>query len=126
MCSESRDGGRLIHYVTRRSDCPPQRVTQKRPRRVNTTTYSADTNSYTFEGLNPTSVYALMVRAKDSERFSAWSETINVTLDPSGVAAPSAISPGTDGTVYDMAGRRVKDFTQPGIYIRNGKKFLRK
>ncbi|MBQ3907825.1 MAG: hypothetical protein II746_01345 [Bacteroidaceae bacterium] len=49
-----------------------------------------------------------------------------MTLDPSGVAAPSAISPGTDGTVYDMAGRRVKDFTQPGIYIRDGKKFLRK
>lgn len=101
-------------------------VKENGPRRVNTTTYSADTNSYTFEGLNPTSAYALTVRAKDSERFSEWSETINVTLDPSGVAAPSAISSGADGVVYDMAGRRVKDFTQPGIYIRNGKKFLRK
>ena len=78
MCSESRDGGRLIHYVSR------------------------------------------------SCNYSLSIETINVTLDPSGVAAPSSISPGTDGTVYDMAGRRVKDFTQPGIYIRNGKKFLRK
>jgi hypothetical protein len=30
-----------------------------------------------------------------------------------------------DGVIYDILGRRVADTTQHGIYIQNGKKFIK-
>ena len=96
------------------------------PRRVISTTHTSNTNTYTFSNLNPTSKYAFAVRATDSERFSAWSETINVTLDPNDVPQLPVATPWASDRVYDLNGRLIERPSQPGIFIRGGKKFIRK
>jgi len=95
------------------------------PRRIKTSEVSTTNNYYTFTNLEPTSTFEVKVRAKDSERKSAWSEALYVDFDASPIQAISAEEPTTVEGYYDLSGRLV---TKPsrGFYILNGKKILRK
>lgn len=43
---------------------------------------------------------------------------------PEGSGIESVISPAETGVTYDLTGRRVEDPLRPGLYIRDGKKFI--
>ena len=51
---------------------------------------------------------------------------VPVGTDPTGIKNVDAIQKETvdDGHVYDLSGRRVQNPTKPGIYIKNGKKYV--
>ncbi len=85
--------------------------------------------SCTFSSLKPGATYAYRVQAVDAEgNKSAWSDEISVTLptDQTAIRLVSAPERVSDGIIYDLSGRRytsVETLT-PGIYIRDGRKFL--
>ena len=45
-------------------------------------------------------------------------------LNPSAVSTVRCDSVATDGTIYDLQGRQVTTLLKPGLYIKNGKKFV--
>lgn len=94
-----------------------------KPRRVNTMMLGTTETSFTFSELTPGSSYTLLVRAKDDERASKWSEPL-VFQAPAGIAAPALAGKAAPDVWYDLLGRPVSSPRKNGIYILNGQKVL--
>ncbi|MCR5433653.1 MAG: M6 family metalloprotease domain-containing protein [Bacteroidaceae bacterium] len=96
---------------------------QVKARRVNTMMLGTTETSFTFSELTPGSSYTLLVRAKDDERASKWSEPL-VFQAPAGIAAPALAGKAAPDVWCDLLGRPVSSPRKNGIYIRNGRKIL--
>ena len=97
------------------------RTTARRATTV--TTYTTETNSYTFENLNTKSRYAYRVRAFGEEgTVSKWSEEKAFTFPATGIR--SIIAKELRQQTFDLNGRRIET-PQKGLYIRNGKKYMK-
>ena len=66
----------------------------------------------TFEGL-PTPAHGMYTLHLDGREFTT------------GIDTPSTVSP-SDAATYDLQGRRVTDTTKPGVYVRNGRKVVKR
>lgn len=87
------------------------------------TTYTTDTNSYTFENLNTKNRYFYRVRAFGEENtVSLWSEEKAFTFPATGIR--TIIADELRQQTFDLNGRRIET-PQKGLYIRNGKKFIK-
>ena len=87
------------------------------------TTYTTDTNSYTFENLNTKSRFSYRVRAFGAEGdVSKWSEEKQFVFPATGIQ--TVIADEQRQQTYDLNGRRIET-PQKGVYIRNGKKYMR-
>ena len=95
-----------------------------RMRRATTVTnFTTDTNSYTFENMNTTSRYFYRVRAFGEEgNVSKWSEEKAYTFPATGIR--SVVADELLQQTFDLNGRRIET-PQKGIYIRNGKKYMK-
>lgn len=97
------------------------RATARRATTV--TNYTTDTNSYTFENMNTNSRYFYRVRAFGEENtVSKWSEEKAFTFPATGIR--SVIADELRQQTFDLFGRRIET-PQKGIYIRNGKKYIK-
>ena len=97
------------------------RATARRATTV--TNYTTDTNSYTFENMNTKSRYFYRVRAFGEEgTVSKWSEEKAFTFPATGIR--SIIADELRQQTFDLNGRRIET-PQKGLYIRNGKKYLK-
>jgi len=97
------------------------RMTSRRAAVV--TYYTTETNSYTFENMNTTSRYAYRVCAFGEEGTSSkWSEEKQFTFPATGIR--SVIADELRPQIFDLNGRRIET-PQKGIYIRNGKKYMK-
>ncbi|MBQ7180849.1 MAG: M6 family metalloprotease domain-containing protein [Bacteroidaceae bacterium] len=97
---------------------------QVKSRRVIKQTLTTSQTSYTFSDLTPGSFYSLVVRAKDDDRASKWSQEVTFQA-PVGIEAVSADGSGAKSDVwYDLLGRPVQAPQKRSIYIRNGRKVL--
>lgn len=97
------------------------RMTSRRAAVV--TYYTTETNSYTFENMNTTSRYAYRVCAFGEEGTSSkWSEEKQFTFPATGIR--SVIADELLQQTFDLNGRRIET-PQKGIYIRNGKKYMK-
>ena len=75
-----------------------------------------------------------MKGAVNGVSFTLWFGPADMTLDQikAAIDAAEEIITGVDGVesetkeavIYDLSGRRIEKITQPGIYIKNGKKVL--
>ncbi len=66
-------------------------------------------------------------KAIDSYYGSACPVEVEITEDmiiPTGISSVSIDHEADDGNIYTIQGIRVNDMTQPGIYIKNGRKIL--
>lgn len=79
---------------------------------------------YTFQGLDPTGRYEVIVRATEETRHSAWSGVCTVDFSSTGITTPHWESDKQD-FFYDLNGRRLKDMNGRGVFIHNGKKVMR-
>ena len=87
------------------------------------TNYTTDTNSYTFENMNTTSRYAYRVRAFGEEgTTSKWSEEKQFVFPATGIQ--KVMTDEQRQQTYDLNGRRIAT-PQKGVYIRNGKKYVK-
>lgn len=91
-----------------------------------TASYYTTETEYTFQGMNPTSRYEVVVRALNESRTSPWSDVCTVTFDASGITdiQPAGETWGQD-VYYDLNGRRIIGTNHKGIVIHNGKKVMR-
>lgn len=97
------------------------RTTTRRATTV--TNYTTDTNSYTFENMNTKSRYFYRVRTIGEEgSVSKWSEEKAFTFPATGIR--SVIADELRQQTFDLNGRRIET-PQKGIYIRNGKKYMK-
>ena len=97
------------------------RMTSRRATVV--TNYTTDTNSYTFENMNTTSRYAYRVRAFGEEgTTSKWSEEKQFVFPATGIQ--KVMTDEQRQQTYDLNGRRIAT-PQKGVYIRNGKKYVK-
>lgn len=102
---------------------------QMSPRKTTTvTTYTTDTNSYTFKDLNTSSRFLYRVRAIGEENtYSKWSEEKAFSFSGSnGISNVSIDSSARD--IYDLRGRRLGtdiNSLRKGIYIIGGKKIMK-
>ena len=97
------------------------RTTARRATTV--TNYTTDTNSYTFENLNTKNRYFYRVRTVGEENtFFGWSEEKAFTFPATGIR--SIIADELRQQTFDLNGRRIET-PQKGVYIRNGKKYLK-
>ena len=97
--------------------------TPSRAPRVVTTTYTTTATSYEFTNLEPAS-YSYKVRANTTNGVSPWSDEQNVPLADGLYDIRTAMP--KSGRTYMLDGRQVESGTplRPGIYVRDGKKFL--
>ena len=87
------------------------------------TNYTTETNSYTFENMNTKSRYFYRVRAFGEEgNVSQWSEEKAYTFPATGIR--SVIADELRQQTFDLYGRRIET-PQKGVYIRNGKKYVK-
>lgn len=85
--------------------------------------YTTDTNSYTFENLNTTNRFSYRVRALGEEgTVSNWSDEKQFVFPASGIR--TVIADDQRQQTFDLYGRRIET-PQKGIYIRNGKKYVK-
>lgn len=92
-----------------------------------TKTITTDQTSYTFTDMSPEKNYSYQVKAFSEKGHSGWSNKIDVTLSGGGDDAIESIriAEVSNGAIFDLAGRRVSCPRNKGVYIVNGKKFLR-
>ena len=104
----------------------PKQVTSqpRRAKKETTTIYETTDTHYDFKNLEPASYY-YKVRVTTSKGNSPWSEEIFVDLD-NAIQTVKADTPSkTTGKTYMLDGRQVDSRNlRPGIYVRDGKKFL--
>lgn len=97
------------------------------PRRAASVTesfYTAEGTSYTFTNLEP-AVYTYRVRATTSDGVSTWSDEVTVDLTTADAIRPLTVAPALTGKTYLPDGRQVNgNNLRPGIYIRDGKRFI--
>ena len=87
------------------------------------TNYTTESNSFTFENMNTTSRFAYRVRAFGEEgTVSKWSEEKQFAFPATGIR--SIIADELRQQTFDLNGRRIET-PQKGIYIRNGKKYIK-
>jgi hypothetical protein len=92
-------------------------------RATKVTNYTTDTNSYTFENLNTTNRFSYRVRALGEEgTVSNWSDEKQFVFPASGIR--TVIADDQRQQTFDLYGRRIET-PQKGIYIRNGKKYVK-
>ena len=85
--------------------------------------YTTDTNSYTFENLNTANRFSYRVRALGEEgTVSNWSDEKQFVFPASGIR--TVIADDQRQQTFDLYGRRIET-PQKGIYIRNGKKYVK-
>ena len=102
-------------------DTSAARTTARRATTV--TTFTTETNSYTFENMNTKSRYFYRVRAFGEENtVSKWSEEKEFTFPATGIR--SVIADDLRQQTFDLNGRRIET-PQKGVYIRNGKKYMK-
>ncbi|MCF0196275.1 MAG: M6 family metalloprotease domain-containing protein [Bacteroidaceae bacterium] len=82
---------------------------------------------YTLTDLNPGSIYNYRVKAVTKEGESQWSKLAEVKLE-GGTTDIASLRKEYDAKheTYTIDGLRVTNITRPGLYIRDGKKFLKK
>ena len=98
--------------------------TSQAKRRVVKQSLTTGDTSYTFSDLTPGSLYTLLVRAKDDERASKWSQEVSFQAAV-GIEAVSAKDGQASPDVwFDLQGRPVQTPQKHKIYIRNGRKVL--
>ncbi|MBP5381232.1 MAG: M6 family metalloprotease domain-containing protein [Bacteroidaceae bacterium] len=83
--------------------------------------YTTTGTSYNFENLEPGD-YRYKVRVRTAEGYSPWSEEISVEL-VDGIQTLKSDS-STQGRTYYIDGRVATSSLRPGLYIRDGKKFI--
>lgn len=88
------------------------------------TTYTTTSTSYTFTGLSAAYNYAYSLRAKASNGVvSDWSELYDVSLPDAIRPIDLILSPST--SLYDLQGRSInRNIATPGIYVRDGRKYV--
>lgn len=66
-----------------------------------------------------------------NEQADALARGLSVVVDydideeiTTSISETSTTGRNDEGTIYDLSGRKVTRITQPGVYIRNGKKFV--
>ena len=92
--------------------------------RVIDTFYTTKETHYTFTDLEPAS-YSYKVRANTEYGVSPWSDEIFVDLSNAIESVKTDTPQPSAGKVYLLDGRQVTGSSlRPGIYIRDGKKFL--
>lgn len=85
--------------------------------------YTTDINSYTFENLNTANRFSYRVRALGEEgTVSNWSDEKQFVFPASGIR--TVIADDQRQQTFDLYGRRIET-PQKGIYIRNGKKYVK-
>ena len=88
-------------------------------------TFRTDTNSYTFQNMDPYKRYIYRVRAIGEENtFSQWSEDSSFEFPDDvidGISHPIFDDSIFNNHYYDLSGRKV-EHPSKGIYIMNGKK----
>jgi hypothetical protein len=100
-----------------------------RPRRANESTYyTTNTNSYTFQNLNTANRYIYRVRALGSENiYSQWSGETTFAFSTTGIQSVST-NRSTPQAIYDLRGQYVGNdinILPKGIYIIEGKKIVK-
>lgn len=100
-----------------------------RPRRANESTYyTTNTNSYTFQNLNTANRYIYRVRALGSENiYSQWSGETTFAFSTTGIQSVST-NRSTPQAIYDLRGQYVGtdiNILPKGIYIIQGKKVVK-
>lgn len=86
------------------------------------------TNTYVETGdLYPGEDYGFTVSSYSENGISRASNLVNAgrvnPYDPTAITLPS-VTTDPNAPVYDLAGRRITEPTQPGIYIQGGRKFV--
>lgn len=85
-------------------------------------TYSTSEPEYTFQGLNPSSRYEIVMRSVNGTRYSPWSEPYTVSFAATGI---TDIEKKKDNAVlYDIQGRKVLYPIRGNVYIQNGRKIV--
>ena len=83
--------------------------------------YTTTATSYTFSDLEPGD-YSYRVRVRTAEGYSPWSESVSVEIADGIQSLKSGSS--TQGKTYHIDGRMATGSLRPGLYIRDGKKFI--
>lgn len=99
-------------------------TSEAKPRRVVKQTLTTTGTSYTWSDLTPGSLYTLIVRAKDAERASRWSQEVSFQAAVGIDAVSAQPAKGRPDVWYDLQGRPVSVPQKHNIYIRNGRKVL--
>ena len=99
-------------------------TSEAKPRRVVKQTLTTTGTSYTWSDLTPGSLYTLIVRAKDAERASRWSQEVSFQAAVGIDAVSAQPAKGRPDVWYDLQGRPVRVPQKHNIYIRNGRKVL--
>lgn len=88
-------------------------------------TITTTTPSYTFTEFPVDKKYWIKVKTHLADgRQSLWSDYVSAGNPTAIQTIPSTPSGSQPSEVYDLTGRRVATWSAPGIYIRNGKKFV--
>lgn len=110
------------------ADLPQKQNTQaqKIARRASVAykSYAASTTSYDLTNLEESQAYSVRVRAVMSNGYSLWSDPISVTNGTNTLQSLQATTPNLQTPWYNLQGQRIQQPTQPGIYIKNGRKVI--
>jgi len=97
-----------------------------KPRRAqkieSTTYYTTEDTKYAFTGLENAS-YSYKVYATTAAGRSAWSDEITVDMSDA-ITTVKADQKVSNGKVYMLDGRLAGNTLRPGLYVRDGKKFM--
>lgn len=124
-----------LHFMAKTSHKKTRAMTKRRLHRtplrkpVTNTSVISDIHatSYTFIDLEPGRTYTYRVRAIDADgNTSSWSNAITLTLPTYGDAITHPALGGSPAeSIFDLSGRPVNtNKPSPGIYIRDGRKFI--
>ena len=98
-------------------------------RKIETSIVETEDTSYEFSNLSNQRKYTYSVCALKDQAYSKWSNVIEVILptDELGidVVHNSQITIHNSEGVYDLSGRKISNELKKGIYIVNGKKFVK-
>ena len=98
-------------------------------RKIETSIVETEDTSYEFSNLSNQRKYTYSVCALKDQAYSKWSNVIEVILptDELGidVVHNSQITIHNSEGVYDLSGRKISNELTKGIYIVNGKKFVK-
>ena len=119
--------GASLHHVNLSADeiqwsAAPKASAPRKARSEEYSYYTTTGTNYTFSGLEPGD-YSYRVRVRTAEGYSPWSESVSVEL-VDGIQSLKSDSSATDGKTYHIDGRLATGSLRPGLYIRDGKKFI--
>lgn len=127
-------GGKSLRGVNQKTLKPLLRLKETLPfgmnrqRKAPVTTevqYTTTETSYTFTDLDPEAKYSYKVRANaENNIYSPWSNEVEVDM-VTAILSATADAPTSNGLTYLIDGRRAATGTlRPGLYVRDGKKFI--